>query len=79
MSARDEICEFHGIEVFYGDDGTVGRHIHDGDKFDTASQPGWYYALAESKGDGFASNMYGPFDSRKATVKAMTSDLADML
>ena len=71
----DEICEFHGLEIFYGDDGTVGRHVYDGDSFDTASKPGWYYSATEADGGAFAADMQGPFATRYQALTALVNDL----
>ena len=74
----DEICEFHGLEVFYGDDGTIGRHVYDGDGFDTASKPGWYYSATEADGGAFAANMLGPFETRRQALTALVNELSTL-
>jgi hypothetical protein len=63
---------YQGIEVFYGDDGTLGRHVYD-DEFTTANAPGWYWGLVEAHGGAFETDIKGPFNTRnEALINATT-------
>jgi hypothetical protein len=78
QKARDELRDQHGVTIHYVDDRIIDLHRLDG----MTAHPGpvtsgWYYFLDESF--NFAGDLYGPFGSRKATLQAMLTDLADYL